>query len=132
MQHKIHILTSDTISPCPECSCVLEIEEKGMEAKFYSDIRIFNVTVHALVCNNNNCKFEKQEFDGTSVKIFNVNNKTVYSHTLLNGYTSSMTRSCTAMDAFRTNILRTWVFKYFIFYILYFIFCDTKFIFHVL
>ena len=64
------------------------------------------------------------DFDGTMKKLYNVNNKSVFTHSLLNGYTSAINKAAMAMNSYIT-----WMDRKLMFYILFVFFCFFVFLF---
>lgn len=75
-----------------------------MEGLLYTEWTAFKIQIRKRFCSQ--CG-KQWEYEGTNCKIYNVNNKDCYTHSLLNGYTSSVNKSAMAMNAYLTIIDRT-------------------------
>ena len=103
---------------------MMEVEEVGKEAILYTNVCPYNVIIHRLQCKNNECTLQFLDLQGTDIKIYNVNNDILYTHTLLNAYTSAMSSSCKSMESWRTDMNR--LFSFFLFPCLIFFSCFTN------
>ena len=98
---------------------MMEVEEVGKEAILYTNVCPYNVIIHRLQCKNNDCTLQFLDLQGTDIKIYNVNNDILYTHTLLNAYTSAMSSSCKSMESWRTDMNR--LFSFFLFACFFFV-----------
>ena len=67
------------------------------------------------------------QFDGLNKKIYNVNNKIAFTHSLLNGYTSAINKCATAMNSYLTGFRRKYVHVLFYFDTIIFLFRENFF-----
>ena len=98
------VKNSDQPFDCPDCNISCELSPYSMDGTLYTEFTAFRIKIRNRFCPH--C--DKQwQYEGTNCKMYNVNNKDVYTHSLLNGYTSSVNKSAMAMNAYLTIIDRT-------------------------
>lgn len=115
---KIQNCNRDSPYPCNECQTMLQHSNFFHTGILYGPIQAFDVKIYPMYCNNDKCQFDCQEFDGTLLHIYNINNSKLFTHSVLNGFSSFVNTSSVAMHAYIRNVNRTFVFFLFKKYIL--------------
>lgn len=88
---------SDDIILCPQCEKTdLNVNRYYELGTLYGNIKVYEVKIHILFCVE--CGY-KQQYDGTNQKVFNVNNKSLFLHPMLNAVTHSTVAAATSMNA---------------------------------
>jgi hypothetical protein len=78
------------------------------EAVLFSSNSARNIHIHCNRCTNSNCNHVVY-YDGVEDRIFNYNNRFLFTHELLNDYTNQFTLSETAIHAYISSVKRRYL-----------------------
>lgn len=111
---------SDDPFDCPDCNLESELIACGSECILFTELCPFKMQVHGRYCSQCN---KSWDFDGLNKKIYNVNNKIAFTHSLLNGYTSAINKCATAMNSYLTGFRRKYVHRLILLYFVFLVSC---------
>lgn len=84
----------------------LSINRYFQTGSLYGNTKVYEVKIHDLFCGS--CGYI-HKYQGTDHKIFNVNNKTLFLHPMLNAVTHSTVAAATSMNAIILGFQRVYV-----------------------
>ncbi|EJD45382.1 hypothetical protein AURDEDRAFT_64607, partial [Auricularia subglabra TFB-10046 SS5] len=102
------------LGPDPRCRCGQRpdpwSERKVINCVVYGSFTAWATTIEIQRCTS--CHAESRQYAGPDCQelgIFNFNNARLYTHELLNGFTSAMTATETPFNSYRTIVVRNYV-----------------------